>query len=266
MKFVSAMKHQLRYFFSLALTMLIACFSFGQVKEDSSSIVQPLELETYGKEVPLDSTLLTDKRKVKVPKDTIQYPVVSALSVYFDYPKLFSFFTEAENKAEVGFQIQLFKHFLLGMELGRGRIRPANFYKNANYEVSGNYARFGFGYTKTLGAKSRLNFGFNYGSSFFNDKANIEIESVSGLFNGLEEPLKRTSLKGDWFEITFGTESHLGRNLYLGFIGRLRILNDYDSFEPLDVFTIPGYGRTFDNSIPAINMYIKYKIQFYDPS
>lgn len=257
------MKHQLQYPFSLVLLLTALC-SVGQVKEDSTTTAEPLELETieYVREVAPDSTILTDKQEVK-QKDTLQYPLISAFSVYFDYPKLFSFFTEVENKAEVGLQFQLFKHFLLGVELGRGRLTPNNFYKNANYEVSGNYARLGVGYTKTLGAKSRLNFGFNYGSSFFNDKANIEIESVSGLFNGLEEPLKRTSLKADWFEVTFGTESHLGRNLYIGFIGRLRILNDYDSFEPIDIYAIPGYGRTFDSSVPAVNMYIKYKIQFY---
>ena len=278
MKFAQTMKRQLPYFFSLLIWLVSLTSSLGQVQVDSTGVVDPeIEIQkeetpiqplpetfTYVREAPGDTTLLAEKSKEsKKQKDNIHYPLVSALAMYFDYPKLFSFFTEYEIKAEVGLQMQLFKHIILSTELGRGRIQPTNFYKNANYEVSGSYVRLGVVYTKPLGAKSRLNFGFNYGSSFFNDKGNIEIESPSGLFNSFEEPFKRTGLNGDWFEVTFGTESHLGKNLYLGFLGRLRILNDYDSFEDLDVFAIPGYGRTFDKSIPALNMYIKYRIQFY---
>lgn len=272
------MTHPLRYLSSLLLWLLPLAYSLAQAPVDSTTVSMPVidisedsakvspESFEYFREEPDESTLpdlAQEPEEKKQERDTIDYPIISALNIYFDYPKLFSFFTEYENKAEVGIQLQLLKHFLLGVELGRGRITPINFYKNADYEVSGNYARIGVGYTKALGAKSRINLGVNYGSSFFNDKANIRIESPSGLFNSLNETIERKSLKGNWFELTIGTESHLGKNLYLGFIGRLRILNDYDSFEELDVFAIPGYGRTFDSSIPAINMYIKYRIPFY---
>ncbi len=262
MKSVEVMTRRLHFLFSFGLS-LTSTFSLGQVLQDSTSSAVSETFEYVREITPVDSTILIEDNKTNRIKDSVRYPLVSALSVYFDYPKLFSFFTEVENKAEVGFQVQVMEHILLVAELGRGRIRPARFFKNANYEVSGNYARVGIGYTKTLGAKSRLNIGFNYGSSFFNDRAVIEIEGPSGLFNSLEESIERNSLRGDWFEFTLGTESHLGKNLYLGFIGRLRVLNSYDSFEPLDVVAIPGYGRTFDSSIPAVNMYIKYKIQFY---
>ena len=262
------MKLQLRSLFSLMLWLTLPVVVVAQ-QTDSLVVntngekleVEPGDDQTFA--YVSEDTVQVSPKKVKVKRDTINYPLISALSIYFDYPKLFSFFTEFENKAEVGLQLQLFKHVLLRTELGRGRIQPTNFYKNANYEVSGNYARVGIAYTKNLGAKSRLNLGVNYGSSFFNDKGRIQIESPSQLFTSFEEPFERKALRGDWFEVTFGTESHMGKNLYLGFIGRLRILNSYDTFEELDVFAIPGYGRTFDKSIPALNLYIKYRIQFY---
>ncbi|MDA0196419.1 MAG: DUF6048 family protein [Bacteroidetes bacterium] len=210
-----------------------------------------------------DDSTLTKTPEIKLKKDTTYYPLISALSIYFDYPKIFSFFTKFENKAEVGLELQIFKHIYLRGELGWARIRPQDFYKNVDYEVSGNYTRGGIAYRKTIGASSNLIMGVNYGSSFFNDKGKVQIESPSGLHDPLEDKFKRENLRGNWIEMTFGTESHMGKNLYLGFTFRVRKLLNYDKFDGLDVFAVPGYGRTFDNSIPAINLYIKYRMQFY---
>jgi len=209
-----------------------------------------------------DSTSIVNVEK-KQKKDTIDYPFISAVSVYFDYPKIFSFFTEFENKAEIGLELQILKHLYLRGEFGRGRIRPQDFYKNADYEVSGNYTRGGIDYRKTIGLSSNLILGVNYGSSFFNDKGKVQIESPSGLHNSLEAKFEREKLRGNWIEMTFGTESHMGKTLYLGFTFRVRKLLNYDKFDGLDVFAVPGYGRTFDNYVPAINLYMKYRMQFY---
>ena len=257
------MRLLLPLFFSILLLVGSTIHVYGQVEVEADSIERTVTIPSDT--LTLDEVAVKKEKpkKIKERSDTTNYPFVSALSIYFDYPKLFSFFTEFENKAEIGLEAQVYGHLILRTELGRSRITPTNFYKNANYEVSGNYVRVGLGYTKAMGAKSRLNFGFNYGMSYFEDKGTIEIESPSGLFNGLEEDFERTDLQGDWFEVVFGTESHMGKNIYLGFIARLRVLNSYDSFEELDVFAIPGYGRTFDKSIPALNLYIKYRIPFY---
>jgi len=260
------MKLLLQLTFSFTLVVISINETSAQEVSDSLNIGKRLKLSQQNevvddKTVAMDTAAVLEVRKQK--KDTIKYPLLSGLAIYFDYPKLFSFFTEFENKAEVGLETQLFKHIILRTELGRSRIHPVNFYTNANYEVSGNYFRVGAAYTKQLGGTGRLFLGFNYGSSFFDDKGNIQIESPSELFSPFEERFRRTGLRGDWFELTFGTESHLGKNLYFGFIARLRKLNSYDSFEELDVLSVPGYGRTFDSSIPAINLYLKYRVQFY---
>lgn len=250
------MRQRLLLIFSVLFLGMVS-ESLAQLRADSLRTANP------DAAIPVVEDNRSSVEGAKQPKDSINYPLVSAVSVYFDYPKLFSFFTEFENKAELGVELQLLKHIILRTEFGRGRIQPRNFYKNADYEVSGNYYRVGAGYTKTLGGDSRLSFGVNYGQSFFDDRGNIQIESPSGLFDPLEESFRRKDLTGNWVEITFGTESHIGKNLYLGFTARVRKLLDYDSFDELDVLSVPGYGRTFDNSIPALNLYLKYRMQYY---
>ncbi|MEQ9425617.1 MAG: DUF6048 family protein [Cyclobacteriaceae bacterium] len=230
--------------------------SLGLITSDSLEVSMSDSLGT-------DSLRSMVEQRRRKPIDTIDYPLISAVSIYFDYPKLFSFFTDYENKAEVGLELQIFKRIYARGEFGRTRIRPDNFYKNVGYEVSGNYFRSGLAYRGTIGAKSNLALGVMYGKSAFEDRGSVQIEGQSGLFDPLNQDFERTELSGDWFELFIGTESNLGNNIYLGFTFRVRKLNTYDQFDELDVFAVPGYGRTFDNSIPALNMYIKYRIPFY---
>ncbi|MEQ8881651.1 MAG: hypothetical protein RLQ12_18545, partial [Cyclobacteriaceae bacterium] len=43
----------------------------------------------------------------------------------------------------------------------------------------------------------------------------------------------------------------------IGFNIRMRFLVTYDKDSPIDVYSIPGYGKTIDKSTPAVNLFVK---------
>jgi hypothetical protein len=100
--------------------------------------------------------------------------------------------------------------------------------------------------------------GAKYGTSWFRDEITYEINS--SLWEDYKETISRNGLRAQWGEVIAGSESKWKGNFYLGFIFRFKILIDYDQFEPADVYTIPGYGRTMYNTLGIINLYIKYRI------
>lgn len=177
-----------------------------------------------------------------------------------DYLKLASYATDFEKKNEGGVNLIFKEKIQIGLELGTGNIEPQNALKNVDYTVEGTYYRFGVDYIKQINPDSRLALGLRYGQSNFDDQGVIRLTSPSMLFDDFNDPFERMSLRADWLEVVLTTESRFIGNLYIGGTFRLRILNDYDEQTPIDVFTIPGYGRTFDNSIPVINLFLKYII------
>ena len=104
--------------------------------------------------------------------------------------------------------------------------------------------------------------GVSYASGTYEDIGRPNIDSPSGLFEVDQEPFHRTDIKASWYELNLISESRVARNLYMGLMLRYRIMDEYDQQEPLDIFTLPGYGRTFDRSIPAANLFVRYQLSF----
>jgi hypothetical protein len=102
--------------------------------------------------------------------------------------------------------------------------------------------------------------GARYGMSNYQDEATYTIES--SLWDPYEDSFSRTGLSAQWVEVVAGTEEQFKGNLYFGFIFRFRAMISLDNFSPFEVYAVPGYGRTMDKTIPALNLYIKYMIRF----
>ncbi len=177
-----------------------------------------------------------------------------------DYLKLASYATDFEKKNEGGVNFIFKEKIQLGLEFGTGNIKPQNSLKNVDYTVEGTYYRFGVDYIKQINPDSRLGLGLRFGLSNFDDQGAIRLTSPSMLFDDFNDPFERMSLRADWLEVVLTTESRFIGNLYIGGTFRVRMMNSYDEQTPIDVYTIPGYGRTFDNSLPVINLFLKYFI------
>ncbi len=194
--------------------------------------------------------------------------VLSGIEVALDYGKLLTLWTKFESKYEMGINLRFYERFVLATEIGFSELNPLKAYDNAlYYTVKGSYARLGVDYYTSYDPKSFYYAGLRYGMSLFEDEGLFLIDSE--YWEDFEEGFGSTGITASWVEIVLGTETFLklGKNktespkskLLLGWKFRLRILADFENRIEPRIYSIPGYGRTFDNVVPAINFYVKYR-------
>ena len=188
-------------------------------------------------------------------------PFLSSIAVSVDYGKLAGQFLNTESKYEFGGQVELKDRFILIGEYGFSTLTPNDAYQNTDYQSEGSYYRVGLGYKVDFTAKNNIYFSARYAMASFKDQGTINITSASGIYDDLLEPFSRNDLSAQWFEVVMSSETKLWKSLYAGFHLRFRIMDKYDKQEPLDVYSVPGYGRTFDRTIPALNLYVKYALE-----
>lgn len=201
---------------------------------------------------------------VKV-KDTTNYPLLTEIQLFLDYGKLLTLPFDFERKFEGGAQVLFENRYLLSFSYGHGSIWPKNAYKNVNYNATGSYIKPGLFYQMTINPKNKISGGVQYGLASFDDMGHPTIESGSGLFEPYEREFSRTGLTANWWELGIQSESNWRGNFWLGFRLSFRKLIEYDNPGNPDVLVVPGYGRTNSNSVPAVNLYLKYKLSFYRP-
>jgi len=183
-------------------------------------------------------------------------------SIYIDYGKLLTIPTDFETKYEGGIELLIKERFQLIGEIGMATITPEGAYSNGTYESDGMYYRVGLGFIGRRDAKSNIGISARYASSTFDETGRIFIESASGVQENFVLNINRTGLTAQWWELMVYTDQRLLKEsdlLWLGLNLRLRVLYEYDEQEAVDVYAIPGYGRTFDKTIPAANFFIKVK-------
>lgn len=201
---------------------------------------------------------------VQVQGTKKRMPFTSSVAPYFDYGKAMMMWTSQETKYEFGVQVDFFNKLFLVTEFGYGELVPPDSYTNAGYTSSGNYYRFGVGYK--IEKDQKFNFGISgrYARSSFSDQGTVEIISNTGIYDNFSQDFQRSDLSATWYEVVFHSEQRIWKGLYLGMIMRLRIMDKYDKQAPLDVYSIPGYGRTFDKTVPALNLYVKYAFENFE--
>jgi len=182
----------------------------------------------------------------------------NAFEVHINYSKFISYLTNFEEKLEAGAGLLLFDHFRVSFNYGTAKIQPKKAFDNAKYKSEGDYFRLGVEYQGKLRPGFFLSVGVGYAKSEFDDHITTIINS-----NFFEEYIMdRQGIKANWYSIIAGSEMELSRNLLLGWKFRMRFLESHDRQFPIDVYTVPGYGRAEDKSIPSINLYAKYSIPF----
>ena len=197
-------------------------------------------------------------------EDTVAaMPIVSSVGFVLDYGKFAGLILETESRYEIGAQVEFRNQWFVVGEFGFGTLTPKNAYVNANYKSTGSYYRLGLGYKIDMNQKNNAFLSVRYGASSFEDSGVAKIASESGLYEEYLEPFERKDLAANWFEVILTTETRLWKGLYAGMHLRLRIMNEYDKHAPIDVYSVPGYGRTIDKSIPALNLYVKYALEWF---
>lgn len=196
---------------------------------------------------------------VELPEDTIASVPLRTLipSIYIDYGKLLTIPLATETKYEVGVEFLIKEKVPLIFEVGMATLNPTKVYANGTYEAEGVYYRFGSGIYSQWQTKNKLGLTFKYGVSSFDETAVLKTENTINIPRTLSDSYERTNISASWMEFGVYTDRSINRFLAIGMNLRFRYLLDYDRQTPDDVYAIPGYGRSFDQSIPAVNLFLK---------
>jgi uncharacterized protein DUF6048 len=190
-----------------------------------------------------------------------------ALLLNVDYGKGIESVFRKQAKWEVGAGVLIARKFYFVVEYGYGKLNPESVINNGSYTSEGNYFRFGLEYVFTLKPKRYLSTGILYAQSDYGDIGNVLIES--DLWNNLDVLFIRDGFTSNWIEWIVNTEAPILKvedgflsNFYWGTRFRLRMLSSETIQPNFDIFAIPGYGKTYSSIVPAVNFFIKYRLDF----
>ncbi len=212
------------------------------------------EITDYEIAVPQDSVEAAQAAKDTEEVSTYN-PKTQGLFIGIDVGKLTSFVLPFELKYEgfIGYQYK--KSFLFSVEAGSGDLTP-NAYRNGQYQSQGIYWRAGPDYLISVNPRNSVYFGFRYAQSSFRDEGTFTVSS--DLWPDVEESYSRDALSAVWGELVLGSEANVNDHLRFGWKFRVRFMFDFSEVDTFEIFAIPGYGRTVDKSIPALNLYLRY--------
>jgi hypothetical protein len=227
---------------------------------ESDSIIvlsDPLSMDMDSLGLKSDSTLKAAKIN---PEDTIER-FHSGFFIKVDYGKLLTLPSQFESKLEGSAGFVIFRRIVVNATYGTATLDPLKAYKNVEfYTIEGNYLKFGLEHYFIVNPKNFFTLGAKYAMGNYSDEGKFLIGSE--FWDEYGEEFGSSDLKANWIELVMDTETYLAKNLYLGAQFSLRIMINFDSREDIPVYAIPGYGRTFDKTVPAASLYIKYKIPF----
>jgi hypothetical protein len=228
----------------ILLPVIFSCFSLIVLAQTDS-----LEVES-------DTVLSVEKKKVIEP------------SVYIDYGKAITYFSNFETKYAFGLDLRLFSLVYITGEYGNSVIEPPGAYENIDYKSDGNYFKVGLGVYGDFLVQNRLGLVARYGQSSFEDQAVATLEDQFGIVDDYSDSFERKNLSARWFELALITERKLTLNksnpnapindlLGLGTIIQYRRLIDYDEQPIIDINNIPGYGKPVNKNVIAVNFIIR---------
>ena len=168
---------------------------------------------------------------------------------------------DSRDAWEIQGEVDVYRYFLVG-ELGG----ETNYFVDKNYEYRSNgiYGRFGVDINMIPREAwgSVLFFGLRYGRSNFEEQLYGAVFDPIWGYTIIDDSNKL--IQARWYEIVTGMKAKVWKNLYLGYILRLKvslkIMNPY-AIE-VDPFRIPGYGLADQNSFYGINYYVAWKFSF----
>ena len=176
---------------------------------------------------------------------------------------------ERSQKYEGGLEWLLFDKVQIFAEAGYTKINPKNLYKNIDYQSEGRFYRLGMGYLAYLDEVNRLGLGVRFAESSFKDEGVIFINSET-INSPMKNDFERSDLQATWMEIVLNSEKQLRLNkdvpasywnkfFSIGIMIRYKMLLDYPSYQPIEVFSIPRLWQTHQQKKPRFQSVFKNK-------
>ncbi len=191
--------------------------------------------------------------------DSTRIAVKSGAQLYIDYGKLLTIAADFETKYEFGAGYQFKNRFQPNLKIGIATLEPTSAIENGTYKSEGQYWKAGLNYMIPFDAVNSFYLGAYYGQSKFEDEGTYEV--ISDLWPKFSGSFERKDLEATWYEVVVGSEkSMLKGHVKLGGVFGVRIIQSRTKFDFIDVYAIPGYGRTLDKTAPFANVYIKFQL------
>ncbi len=201
-----------------------------------------------------DDSLLIPKRKFQS-------------RIYWDYGQTLMLWQVHSQKHEGGLEWLLFDKMQIFIETGYMNVNSNIIYKNIDYLSEGYFYRLGLGYLGYLDEINRIGLGVRFAQSKFKDEGVIYINSET-INSPMRDNFKRSELGATWIEIVLNSEkqlklrkevpkSHLNKLFSIGIMIRYKILLDYPVYQPIEVFSVPGYGRLLNKRTLGFNLFLK---------
>jgi len=136
-----------------------------------------------------------------------------------------------------------------------------------DYKLAGGYTRLGVDYNfmKHIDPESpdKMLVGLRYGfTTFYHNASNIQInDNYWGNYAGGK--VNTNWLTAHWVEVATGMRTRLFNNFYLGWSVRMRIKLGMGNDPTIYPYTIPGYGKAWNNTSMGFNYTLGYKIPIY---
>jgi len=235
--------------FLLFIFSVAVFFSHAQTEEQDL-----VEQDSLEQNLPEQDSLVQDL--LEQPEDSVNQSTIN-LALIIDYVKLLTIPSSFEKKFEGGIEILLKQRISLLAEMGTASITPSDAI-SGDYEANGLYYRLGVGYTKNRTAKNKIGIYALYGTSTYDETINYRLESPSGTQPTFSSQITRPNLSATWWELMLYTDQKLNELITIGLNIRYRQQISAERFTPIDSYAIPGYGRVFDNSVPAMNLILKF--------
>ena len=234
------------------------------------------QIDTLSTTVEEDTLVLTQDLPITSEEDISLKPkkAPANFALHLDYGKVLTLPFDFENKYEGGLVLEVLENIELVGEYGYWDKKSEQAIANGTYNSTGTYWRLGAGAVLPFNTPGNsLGLGFRYGESSFEDEGSFDVVSVDGLTSPFESSFSRQDLSASWISGVLTSmsalqlkrkepESPLNRLFKIGFQFRWRFLRSYDrnvsDTDPIEVYTIPGYGRTISDNAVALNFFIRF--------
>lgn len=191
-------------------------------------------------------------------QDSLQTERSSGPEIWVDYGKILLYATDFESKLEGGINWK-FGRIAPAIHVGYAELFPSQAIKNGEYSSKGMYFRGGIEYFLPIDRNNRIIVGGRYAYATFEEEAKYTI--TSDLWPDQNGNVSRQDLTASWVELVLGSEMSFRETRWiLGGYFTLRYLLEREEFDPIDTYAIPGYGRTSDKTVPALQLYLKYSL------
>ncbi|MEM9326215.1 MAG: DUF6048 family protein [Bacteroidota bacterium] len=263
----------------MARRLLVVFFSvltasYGLAQVDSLSVpamdsLSAVPAQSDSVLLAMDSTAATtvEAAALVIPKRPFN------IGIHVDYGKILTLPFPFEYKVEGGLTLEFLERIELVGELGYWEKDARRAIDNGTYTSTGMYLRAGAGFIVPFNQPgSQIGLGFRYGISNFSDEGRYEISETGGLIEPFASSFSRDNLSATWMSGVLTSMSSLkirkalpdariNRVFKIGLMLRYRFLIGWDRRlspdDPIDVFTIPGFGRTLSQRNLALNAFIR---------